>query len=46
MLILIFQKQMEKREYYSPEIIESVEFYYDGILCGSNESIDENFGDW
>ena len=36
---------MEENEYISPNMIE-LEFYSEGVLCGSNEIIDENDGVW
>ena len=36
---------MEENEYISPHLTE-LEFYPEGLLCGSNEIIDENEGIW
>ena len=36
---------MEENEYISPHLTE-LEFYPEGVLCGSNEIIDENDGIW
>ena len=36
---------MEENEYISPHLTE-LEFYSEGVLCGSNEVIDENDGVW
>ena len=36
---------MEENEYLSPHLTE-LEFYSEGVLCGSNEIIDENDGVW
>ena len=36
---------MEENEYISPHLTE-LEFYPEGVLCGSNEIIDENDGVW
>ena len=36
---------MEENEYISPHLTE-LEFYPEGVLCGSNEVIDENDGVW
>ena len=36
---------MEENEYISPHLTE-LEFYPEGVLCGSNEIIDENEGIW
>lgn len=36
---------MEGNEYISPHLSE-LEFYPEGVLCGSNEIIDENDGVW
>ena len=36
---------MEEKEYISPHLTE-LEFYPEGVLCGSNEIIDENDGVW
>lgn len=36
---------MEENEYISPHLTE-LEFYSEGVLCGSNEIIDENDGIW
>ena len=36
---------MEENEYISPHLTE-LEFYPEGVLCGSNEIIDENDGFW
>ena len=36
---------MEENEYISPHLTE-LEFYSEGVLCGSNELIDENDGVW
>ena len=36
---------MEENEYISPHLTE-LESYPEGVLCGSNEIIDENDGVW
>ena len=36
---------MQENEYISPHLTE-LEFYSEGLLCGSNEIIDENDGIW
>ena len=36
---------MQENEYISPHLTE-LEFYPEGVLCGSNEVIDENDGVW
>ncbi len=36
---------MEKKEYLSPAI-ESLELYPEGVLCSSNELLEENEGIW
>lgn len=36
---------MKENEYISPHLI-ILEFYFEGVLCGSNEIIDENDGIW
>lgn len=36
---------MEENKYISPHLTE-LEFYPEGVLCGSNEVIDENDGVW
>ena len=36
---------MKENEYISPHLTE-LEFYPEGVLCGSNEVIDENDGIW
>lgn len=36
---------MEKYEYISPHLTE-FEFYSEGVLCGSNEVVDEYDGIW
>ena len=36
---------MEENEYISPNLTE-LELYSEGVLCGSNEAIDENDGIW
>ena len=49
-LTIIFPKWeavniMKENEYISPHLTE-LEFYPEGVLCGSNEIIDENDGVW
>ena len=36
---------MQENEYISPHLTV-LEFYPEGLLCGSNEIIDENNGVW
>ena len=36
---------MEENEYIYPHLT-ALEFYSEGVLCGSNEVIDENEGYW
>jgi hypothetical protein len=36
---------MEEKRYLSP-ISEVLEFYAEGLLCASNEIVDENEGIW
>ena len=31
--------------YVSPQIV-TIEALYEGVVCSSNESLDENYGDW
>ena len=41
----LIEDSMEENEYISPHLTE-LEFYPEGVLCGSNEVIDENEGIW
>lgn len=31
--------------YESPQIV-AIETLYEGVVCSSNESLDENYGEW
>ena len=35
----------EVETYQSPQIV-TIETEYEGIVCSSNESLDENYGEW
>lgn len=36
---------MEEKQYKAP-VVEELEIFFEGFLCGSNEDIDENEGIW
>ena len=36
---------MEENKYISPEV-EVLDVYEEGVLCGSNEYVGENEGEW
>lgn len=36
---------MEENKYISPEV-EVLDVYAEGVLCGSNEYVGENEGEW
>ena len=36
---------MEENEYIYPHLTE-LEFYSEGLICGSNELLEENEGEW
>lgn len=38
-------KMETNRKYFAPEV-EVLEIEQEGVLCGSNEIVDENFGEW
>lgn len=38
-------KTMEEKRYVIPEI-SVIEIYSEGVICGSNELLEENEGEW
>lgn len=35
----------EVETYQSPQIV-TIETLYEGVVCSSNETLDENYGEW
>lgn len=39
-------KASEQFEFYQLPMIETIEVAYEGVICGSNELLEENEGEW
>ena len=42
---LLIMQTKEVETYQSPQIV-TIETLYEGVVCSSNETLDENYGEW